>query len=193
LGQGASRDDQEQLFAEGISRVPLHFPLHYKYFNAVTAKWGGSHKEMFAFVRDRTKGVPHGHAMHCLVSAAYNELALSIASDRDVDAAFTTLRQPQYAKEVAAALYAWLSATPKNLSEKLMNVGGGFASFGLNNFGVALYICGAKNEAKEVLCALNGEIESVPWAWIGKGSKARNNPAFVYDRACEELGIALPQ
>lgn len=193
LGQGASREEQYLLFSEATSRVPLHWASHYKYFNVVTEKWGGSHNEMFSFVRNRTKEAPVGDMLHCLIPMAYNDLALSAVSERGTKAAYATLRQPQFAKEVATALYAWLGTTPENLARRLVSVSGGFAGYGLNQFGVALYICGAQNEARAVLESLNGEIESVPWAWIGKGLRERINPAFVYDRVCKELGVALPQ
>jgi hypothetical protein len=49
------------------------------------------------------------------------------------------------------------------------------------------------NEAKEVLRALNGEIDPLPWAWIAKGWRAETNPAFVYDRAYKALEIELSQ
>ncbi|MBS0355737.1 MAG: hypothetical protein JSR83_17770 [Proteobacteria bacterium] len=189
LGQGASREDQHRLFVEATSRAPLHWPAHYKYFNVLTEKWGGSHDEMFDFVRHSTRKAPRGNVLHCLTPSAYNDFALSIVSARGVNTARQTLRKPQFAEEVAAALYAWLDATPENLPSKLDNVSGGFSSYGLNQFGVALYLCGARREAKAVLDALQGEIESVPWAWIADGVKERLNPAFVYDRACGELGI----
>lgn len=188
LGQGASKEDQYRLFVEATSRVPLHWPAHYKYFNVVTEKWGGSHDEMFDFVRSSTRKAPRGNMLHCLIPSAYNDFALSIVSERGVDTAHQTLRKPQFAEEVAAALYAWLDATPENLPSKLENASGGFSSYGLNQFGVALYVCGARREAKTVLNALHGEIESVPWAWIADGVKERLNPAFVYDRASRELG-----
>jgi hypothetical protein len=193
LGQGASKDDQYRLFVEATSKVPFHWATHYKYFNVVTEKWGGSHSEMFDFVRSRTGKAPRGNVLHCLIPAAYNDFALSVASERGMNAAYESLRKPQFATEVSTALFAWLDSTPDNLPNKLANIGGGFSSYGLNQFGVALYICGAQKEAKEVLCALNGEIEPIPWAWIAKGLKERLNPAFVYDRACRELGVSLCQ
>jgi hypothetical protein len=187
----ASQQELSQLFAKAVERVPLHFPSHYKHFFGLTQKWGGSHKEMFAFARACDHKAPTGHELHSLIPSAFNELALATYMDSGFDAARKTLRQPAFAKEVAEALYAWLGATSQNLDDKLIRTGGGYSFCLLNEFGAALYMCGAAKEAKEVLIALNGEISSSPWSWIGKGTKERANPAFVYDRACKELGIQM--
>lgn len=189
VGMGAPRDALHDIYLEAISRVPLHWSTHYKYFMAFCEKWSGSHKEMFGFARESAKKAPRGHLLHTLTPLAFNEYALALTADSSAKVAYEKLRHPKYATEVVAALYAWLDATPDNLVDQLDNISGGFASHGLNQFGVALYMTGATEQAKAVLSALRGEVTTVPWRWIAKDLKEPTNPAFTYDRACRELGV----
>lgn len=182
LGGEGSRERLSGFFSEAIARVPLHWPAHYKYFNATTAKWGGSHREMFKFAEGASARAPHGSILHCLVPAAFNDYALAFGRR-----ASKRMRTPENAAKVSAALCAWLDATPDTLEPKLARAGGGFASYSLNQFAVACYLCGAEREAQEVIAALNGEIEFTPWAWVAKGVLERMNPGFVHDRMKREL------
>jgi len=70
-------------------------------------------------------------------------------------------------------------------------VRGGFGRHALNQFAAATYVSGAEKEARAVLSALGGEIESLPWRWLAAGIRERIALAFVYERACRELGVAL--
>jgi hypothetical protein len=183
LGGEGSRERLSSLFAEATSRVPLHWPSHYKYFNATTQKWGGSHREMFAFAQETSKRAPRGSILHSLIAAAYNDYALALGRKPS-----KRIRTEEHAAKVSTALHAWLDATPATLDSKLERLSGGFSSYGLNHFALACYLCGADREAKATVDALHGEIEPTPWVWVAKGIRERINPAFVYDRAKRELG-----
>jgi hypothetical protein len=180
--RSGSRDKVKSLFRAAIGRSRLHWPAHYKYFVATTDKWGGSHAEMFGFVRAVSSRSPSGTLLHCLVAQAYTEYALA-AGPQGLQA----IRTRQCAAEVTTALYAWLDASPATLAEKLLRAGSAFADHALNHFAVACYLCGANREAKAVLAALRGEIQTVPWAWIADGARERADPGFVHDRVMREL------
>jgi hypothetical protein len=185
LGAEASRERLSSLFADAIARVPLHWPSHYKYFNATTLKWGGSHREMFKFAEDTSKRAPQGSILHSLVPTAFNDYALALGRK-----SLKRIKTPENAAKVSAALHSWLDATPETLGQKLDRVSGGFSSYGLNHFAMACYLCGAHDAASETMDALRGEIEATPWAWIAKGIRERINPAFVHDRVKRELAAA---
>lgn len=182
LAGDASRDNLANLFSEAIARSPLHWPSHYKYFNATTEKWGGSHREMFRFADETSKKAPRGSILHSLVAAAYNEYLLDGG-----DKSKRQIRTKEHAERVTAALYSWLDANPSTISDRLVRVGGGFSGYGLNHFAVACFHCGANKEAHEVMIALNDEIEPIPWCWIARGIRERMNAAFVYDRVKREV------
>jgi len=181
-GSAGARDKVKSLFRAAIGRSPLHWPAHYKYFVATTEKWGGSHAEMFGFVRAVSNRSPRGNLVHCLVAQAYTEYALAAGPQGR-----QAIRTRQCALEVANALYAWLDASPATLVEKLLRAGSPFADHALNHFAVACYLCGAHPEAKAVLEALRNEIQTVPWVWIAEGARERNDPGFVHDRVKREL------
>ena len=185
LGGEGSRERLTSLFSEATSRVPLHWPSHYKYFNATTQKWGGSHREMFKFADETSGRAPRGSILHSLVPAAYNDYALALGRR-----ASRRMRTTEHAAKVSSALYSWLDATPATLGGRFERLSGGFSGYALNQFAVACYLCGADNEAKATVDALHGEIEPAPWVWIAKGVRERINPAFVYDRAKRELAGA---
>jgi len=185
LGGEASRERLSGFFSEAIARVPLHWPAHYKYFNATTAKWGGSHSEMFRFAAATSARAPRGSILHCLVPAAFNDYALAFGRK-----ASKRMKTPENAAKVSAAFSAWLDATPDAQDQKLARVGGGFASYSLNQFAVACYLCGADREARRAIDALQGEIESTPWSWVAKGILERMNPGFVHDRMKRNLADA---
>jgi hypothetical protein len=182
LGGDPARDKVKSLFRAAIGRSPLHWPAHYKYFVATTEKWGGSHSEMFGFVRAVSGRSPRGNLVHCLVAQAYTEYALAAGPEGR-----QAIHTRQCASEVSNALYAWLDATPATLVEKLLRAGSPFADHALNHFAVACYLCGAWQEAKSVLEALRNEIQTVPWVWIADGARERNDPGFVHDRVRKEL------
>lgn len=190
-GQGRDLAALRNIFDLAIARTPLHWASHFAFFKATTEKWCGSHKEMFKFVRNVSQGAPRGHVLHCLIPAAYCDYALAVRSEKGCKAISPALKHSKFADEVVHALYAWLNATSDNLQDKLLAVSGGFASYGVNHFAVALYLCGAKKEARAVLSALSGQIDEMPWRWISDGIREGLNPAFVYDRACRELGVVI--
>jgi hypothetical protein len=185
LGGEGSRERLSGFFSEAVARVPLHWPAHYKYFNATTAKWGGSHREMFKFAESASARAPRGSILHCLTAAAFNDHALAFGRR-----GAKRMRTPENAAKVSAALCAWLDASPDALEPKLARVGGGFSGYSLNQFAVACYLCGADREAKEVIAALNAEIEFTPWSWVAKGILERLNPGFVHDRMKRDLASA---
>jgi hypothetical protein len=185
LGGDGARDKVKSLFRAAIGRSRLHWPAHYKYFVATTPEWGGSHAEMFDFVRAVAKRSPPGNLLHCLVAQAYANYAITAGCEGR-----QALRTPQCALEVVTALYAWLDASLDTLPARLARAGSPFADHALNHFAVACYLCGANPEARAVLDALHGEIQTVPWRSIADGARERGDPGFVYDRVRKELAQA---
>jgi len=191
VGSGEEPAQLQTWFDAALAREPLHWGAHYKYFMSTTQKWGGSHKAMFAFARSSAqKGGPRS-LLNALLPMAYNELALAETSRKNAKAAAGKLHHPSYAKELTLALYQWVGGPPTELAERLLDVGGPFRGMALNHFGAALYLAGAKKEARVVFKTLNGQIECVPWAWISQGLKERIAPGFVFDRACREMHVRL--
>lgn len=183
--QDVERWQMAQWFDAALARDPEHGPAHLKYFVACTDKWGGSHDEMFAFARKSSERAKAGSMIHGLVAAAFNEMALATQ-----DEGLAPLRTPGNAREVAEALHLWLDARPAALDAKLEGVSSGFATWGLNQFAMACYVCGAEAEARQLVKALKGEITPTPWAWIASGMRERMNLAFIHDRVCKELKLA---
>jgi hypothetical protein len=182
VGGTGEREEIESLFAEATSRASMHWPSHWRYFMATTKKWGGSHREMFAFANAVSAKAEKGSILHSLLAAAYCEFALA-----ERDAGLKQIRSSAHAERIRAALYKWLSATSATLDEKLEQVSGGFSVTAINQFALACYLCGAFAEARSLVNALNDEIESVPWCWIARGGREQSNPGFVFDRVKREI------
>lgn len=182
VGKGGDRDLVDHYFSQANARVPLHWPTYYKYFMATTDKWGGSHKEMFRFAQKSAETAPRGSTIHSLMALAYCEYALALEGE-----IYTQVRSASHAARISAALYAWLDASPATLEYKINDLSSGFAALGLNHFAVACYLCGANPEARALVAALNGEITSVPWAWIADGMREERHFGFVHDRVQRDL------
>lgn len=185
VGKSGDRDLVESHFAQAKARVPLHWPAHYKYFMATTDKWGGSHKEMFRFAHKTGEIAPRGSMLHCLMPLAYCEYALALEGE-----ICKQVRSHEHAARISASLYAWLDASPATLESRLDALSSGFANFGLNHYAVACYLCGANKEARALMAALNGEITTLPWAWIADGLREDRNTGFVHDRVQRDLARA---
>lgn len=185
VGTNGERDLIDNHFATATARVPLHWPTYYTYFMSTTEKWGGSHKEMFRFAWKSAERAPRGSMIHCLMALAYCEYALAMEGG-----IYKQVRSAQHAARISTSLYAWLDASPATLEDKLNELGGGFAAIGLNHFAVACYLCGANQEAKALVTALNGEIMDLPWAWIADGIREKRHYGFVHDRVQRELARA---
>lgn len=186
IGRGEPAGVLRELFEAALEREPLHWPAHRKYFNVTTDKWGGSHDEMFAFADDCSRKAPAGHILHALVAMAFNDYALATRDGQDA----ASVQSEDNAARVSAALHAWLDAAPGEAGARLSQLSASASRFALNQFAVACYVTGAHAEAKAVLGALKGEIESLPWNWIARDIKELKNPAYVHDRVAKELARA---
>lgn len=191
VGSGEEPAQLKTWLDAALAREPLHWGAHYKYFMSTTQKWGGSHKDMFAFARASAIRGGKYSLLNVLLPMAYCEFALAETSRHNAKAAAIKLRHSRYAKELTLVLYQWVGGPPDRLEDLLLDMGGPFRGHALNHFGAALYLTGAKKEARIVFKALNGQIECVPWAWFSKGLKERMAPGFVFDRACREMGVPL--
>lgn len=185
---GKPLDQIKPLFSEANSRNPMHWASHYKYFLATLGKNSGNHKEMFEFVRFCKRMAPNGHILNTLIPCAYNQLIIAELK-RKKDPSKAIGNSEAAAKEICSALYAWTNSEPKTLKEKLFEINGGFSIFAINNFATALYYSGAKNEAKELIVSLNGEIDQLPWGEIFMTEKERKNPGFIYDKIRKDLSV----
>jgi hypothetical protein len=176
------RDKLASLFRAALARAPSHWPTHFRYFKAATEQCGGSHEAMFAFARSAAERAPRGSLIHALLAIAFCEFARAagVAGQRRI-------RRPGCADEVVGALYAWLDADAGNLAAKLAARDDGFSATATNYFAVACYLCGARDEAQVLVAALQGDIESAPWAWIAANSREHGDAAFVYDRVKRAL------
>jgi hypothetical protein len=189
VGSGEENAQLKTWFDAAVAREPLHWGAHDKYFMSVTEKWGGCHKEMFAFARASAQKGGKKSPLNTLLPMAYAELALAESSRKNIKAAEAKLRHSSYAKELTLALYQWLGCKPDQLEECLLDVSGPFRGPALNHFAATLYLTGAKNEARAVCQALNGQIEQMPWAWLARGPRERLATGFVFDRACRKLHV----
>lgn len=190
----ASDGELEQLqhwLQRGLDADPWNFACLYHFHKATTHKWGGSHEVMLDFVQWIHAGAPRGDAAHLLVAEACCELAMA-----ELDAVkhrYGRLRQRMeqsaYRTQVVDALYAWLDADAQSLPQRLAMVEESIGRYGLNQFALALYFTGAREQACAVIEALGGRIQELPWAWFPFLQRDARRPGFVHDRICRSLGL----
>lgn len=190
----ASDVELEQLqhwMQKGLQADPWNFACLDQFHKATTQKWAGSHEVMLDFVQWIHAGAPRGDAAHLLVAEAYCELAMA-----ELDAVkhrYGRLRQRMeqsaYRAQVVDALYAWLDADAQSLPQRLAMVEDSVGRYGLNQFALALYFTGAREQACAVIEALRGRIQELPWAWFPFLQRDARRPGFVHDRICRDLGL----
>lgn len=189
LFQRMSKEDYYKLYSSAVSRDYLNWPAHRYYFLTTTERMGGSRKEMSAFLKEAISHTPEGSPIHILTASSYNELFFSASAQSGLNAAGKLMRRKEYADAVRNALEFWLAGPPENLKSPLPGPDDATRFHGANQFAVALYVTGALEEARVAVSALQGKIESSPWAWLAGNARERTDPAFVYDRVCRELDI----
>ena len=184
-------EETRRCFDAAVALVPDHWNAHYAFLTASTAKWCGSHEEMFDFALEVGERRPPGDPLHSMLAGAYNELALQLVTSEGPVEGCAQMRDEDDAQELAAAYYKWLDATPQNHTSVIAERAraGKLGNFAPNEFAVALYLTGAHDEARAVLLALNARIIKYPWVWIATTALDQQSSGFVYDRICKELGV----
>ncbi|MET9232512.1 hypothetical protein [Lentzea sp. NPDC003310] len=76
LGAPTHRDEAAEVYEEVVKRVPDLVNATWRRLQTKTAKWHGSHEEMFAFARAGVQGLPDGHPLLALVPIAHLEMHL---------------------------------------------------------------------------------------------------------------------
>ena len=176
-------------FINGVKHDMLNFACFYQFFLATLERYGGSHKLMFDFLRWAEEYAPAGDYIHVLTACAYNELALSEFKNANGQWGMfrKKMRNADYRRDVAKALYGWLNATDRNLAPSLFEKEGILKQYALNQFAVALYLTGAREETKAVILELGEVIQPAPWSWFAISKRETRDPGFVYDRFNSEI------
>lgn len=117
-GLGVSQD-MTDAFAAAIAKYPNYYPLYQIMLEALEPKWGGTIKQMYAFVDQYAGGAPEHSPLKLLYLALYRDLldAASIAcmsyrADKDrtaqcVASAMQRLIKPELETQVLAALHLY--------------------------------------------------------------------------------------
>jgi hypothetical protein len=131
---------------EALRRAPGLFFVHTSYLQAISAKWGGSHEQMFGYARSVASQVGPGSALEALVAIAHIERALHERSTF------------YFSGEVSAELHALAAKTftpgfPDDASGVLAR----------NVMAVAMAKCRDLLAAQQQLVALRGRLSAFPW------------------------------
>jgi hypothetical protein len=101
---------QQQIFQKAIAIAPDLVPAHLALTNALSERWGGSHKASVAFARDAlTKASPGSDIATCLFWAQTLVRTHFISFDKDPRAGRLYATNPVVTQELNAALDAWLA------------------------------------------------------------------------------------
>lgn len=83
VGEEWSDEKSLELFQSAVQGTsPLHWAVWSSRLTKVTAKWGGSHEEMFSLVSN-ARQAPEGHYLHALAALAHAERYLFFSMDED--------------------------------------------------------------------------------------------------------------
>ncbi|WP_260696890.1 DUF4034 domain-containing protein [Streptomyces sp. 130] len=74
IGAQAPREVFDRCLNQAVSRAPHHLPTHLNAVQYLTAKWHGSHEEMFAYAARVAAGAPEGSPLRALEIVALTEV-----------------------------------------------------------------------------------------------------------------------
>ncbi|MFI7616177.1 hypothetical protein ACIBP6_33650 [Nonomuraea terrae] len=77
LGMQLDRSEEDAIWAEITSRCDTLFSAHWARLQAVSAKWGGSHEDMFAHARSAVALAPPGDPLTAMLALAHLEYLLA--------------------------------------------------------------------------------------------------------------------
>lgn len=163
-GMQLDRDEDDSLWRNVIQRCPTHYHAHALRLQALAAKWGGSHEEMFAFARDVAASAPPGNPLTAMLPIAHAEFRINemmrYLESGDEAAAIALLMNyfgPEVAAEVGAAERKWsATAGPHPYTVVAHNV-----------FGWSMLATGDDERARWHLSRTNERPSSLPWAYEG--------------------------
>ncbi|MPZ80855.1 MAG: hypothetical protein GEV28_10830 [Actinophytocola sp.] len=163
-GMQLGRDEEDSLWRNVIQRRPTHFHAHTLRLQALAAKWGGSHEEMFEFARDAATTAPPGNPLTAILPIAHAEFRLAEMMrhlERGDEAAAISLLMnyfsPEVTAEVGVAERKWsTTAGPHPYSVVAHNV-----------FGWTMLAIGDDARARWHLSRTNERPSSLPWTYEG--------------------------
>ena len=172
MGIEASIADVQTCFDEGLERDPLSFGLHRAMMMASSAKWLGSHPQMFGIARRARKIAPNGHPLHALIVLAHIERWVELCWE-DVEDADEYLRTGFAVTESLAAFKAFEDGAEVETATLLA----------WNTFAMVLDQAGEVEAARRCFAAIDGRYTVWPWQCLG-------DPAEQFNGAQERAEFA---
>jgi hypothetical protein len=170
MGMGMDRANLDALWARIADRCPTLFFGNVRRLQALAAKWGGSHEEMFAFARAAAISAPAGDPLTAMLPLAHAEYlgASGIQPRQHFNA--------NVVDELVAAESRW-RATARPRPDSL---------WAHNIFGWAMLRAGDDARAVWHLSRVNRRSTSIPWAY-------EDDTATAFATALVALGMTVAQ
>lgn len=114
MGLQVERSVADDWHAEALRRDPLNQAAHSRRLWLLCKKWGGSHEEMYDYVREVAAKAPLGTTLPAIVYAAYQEHVLWLhAFEPDEEGFRAFLHDPAVRRETAGIYEASLQKRPR--------------------------------------------------------------------------------
>jgi Domain of unknown function (DUF4034) len=158
IGDSSLSDRSLRTFFDlAIERHPGHLLAHMDMLTSLTAKWGGSHEQMFAFAEAAVAKAGPDSILHALRPMAAIERMVAFIIDKDYDGGNAYLRS----KDVQARMQACYAMVQGGALE-----GHPFAPVFYNWLAATLIYGHAAEGKKECLELMGDRITARPWAYI---------------------------
>lgn len=168
-GLGAGRARVHDAVAGLAATGPDHLPGHWQALVSLSARWGGSTREVLDFTADAVQAAPAGSAVQALAVVAELELFADVMSHRHRESHVASQAQQERALERQQATEVaerWLHDTPDadplDVSE-LLNV-----------LAVVYALDGREDEARHALVAMGPSVQLRPWSYFGDPEDAHS-------------------
>jgi tetratricopeptide (TPR) repeat protein len=164
VGAQVGREQLWERFEQAIRRYPHHWRAHVNMLQGLCDKWGGSHEQMFDFVRSVSGRLPEGHPLHVLIPMAHYERMRRYERENDVKAAAAYFHRPDVGEEITEAARRSVHSAEYQPSWQY--------PVELNYFAFAFYGMGQRTQARQLFRRIGPWI-TLPWGPVDEFLNAR--------------------
>ena len=155
----AGEEAERRYFEQAIERDPSNWTAHMHRLTGLTAKYGGSHAEMFKFARESASSARQGSLVPILLTKAHSEYWKYLSLfEGNHEGARKYLQERDAHDETLEAYRRTLGSNRYDKRE---------ATFARINAAGWFWLIKSRDALRDELRALDGSIHDVHWRWVG--------------------------
>ncbi len=199
---GAGSENRLNWLNQVMEVSPFHYPALRQYARGTLARWGGDEEERYRFANWVLESAPAGSCAHILVADTLIDDAFMATEEiEDIRLIARCIGNDERIEWLRSAILKWADANEGTLHERVTEIlkvqGDNFHLVCVERFALAAFIVGAKKEARLLLTALRGGLQTDIWEdfvppmplWLHVIGSRRRAARRVHDLVCRDLAL----